>query len=99
MRKFIFMATILFATPVLADATLTCALTGAGTANATSTLVISDADGSRVLAYVRSRLPASPPPTNAQAVKAALDDLLASIRIGVTDYERNSAVIAPVTPK
>lgn len=82
-----------------ADATLTCALTGAGAANASSTLVISDADGGRVLAYARSRLPLTPPPTNAQAVKAALDDLLASIRTGVIDFERNSAVIPPVTPK
>lgn len=99
MRKFITITAILFTTPVFADATLTCALTGAGVANASSTLVISDADGGRVLNYVKARFTATPPLTNAQAVKAALDDLLTSIRTGVTDYERNSAVISPVTPK
>lgn len=99
MRKYISILALLFTTSAYADATLTCALTGAGTANATSILVISDADGGRVLNYVKARFTATPPLTNSQAVKAALDELLASIRTGVTDYERNSAVIAPVTPK
>lgn len=80
-----------------ADATLTCALTGAGSANASSILVISDADGARVLTYVKSRVAGNP--TNAQAVKQMLDDLLLSIRTGVIDYERNNALIIPVTPK
>lgn len=80
-----------------ADATLTCALTGAGTANASSTLVISDADGSRVLTVAKSRVAGTA--TNAQAVKAMLDTLLAEVRTAVIDFERNSAVITPVTPK
>lgn len=84
---------------VKADATLTCTLTGAGAANANSVLVISDADGGRVLNYVKAKFTAVPPLTNSQAVKAALDELLASIRTGVTDFERNSAIIQPVTPK
>lgn len=49
MRKLVLL-TALFATPALADATLTCALTGAGPANMSVPLVISDADGARVLA-------------------------------------------------
>lgn len=49
MKKFVLLA-VLFATPALADATLTCALTGAGAANMSVPLVISDADGARVLA-------------------------------------------------
>lgn len=98
MRKLVLFAA-LFATPACADATLTCALTGAGAANASSVLVISDADGGRVLNYVKARFTATPPLTNAQSVKAALDELLASIRTGVIDYERNSAVVPPVTPK
>lgn len=63
MRKFISIATILFATPVLADATLTCALTGAGTANMSVPLVISDADGARILAVaVKAYSPITVPP-------------------------------------
>lgn len=83
--------------PAFADATLTCAITGAGGANATSSMVISDADGARFIAWAKTRVAGNA--TNAQAVKASLDSLLESIRTGVYDHERNSVSVAPITPK
>lgn len=46
-----------------ADATLTCTLTGAGAANTSVPLVVSDADGARILAAaVKSYSPITVPP-------------------------------------
>lgn len=54
---------VLIATPALADATLTATLTGAGAANTTVTLIVSDADGARILAAaVKSYSPVTVPP-------------------------------------
>lgn len=62
MRKLLLVST-LFVTPALADATLTCTLTGAGAANTSVPLVVADADGQRILnAAVKSYSPVTVPP-------------------------------------
>ncbi len=63
MRNLVLIVTLLCTTSALADATLTCTLTGAGAANTSVPLIVSDADGGRILASaVKSYSPVTVPP-------------------------------------
>lgn len=55
---------LLLATAALADATVTISLTGAGATNTSKTLIVSDGDGARAIAWAKSAYPTfTVPPT------------------------------------
>lgn len=89
--------------PAYADATITFALTGAGAANTSRTLIVSDADGARILAWAKDAYGSGL--TNKEAVEAAFDGMLAGLRANVKNLEGGKAAktasdgITTITPK